>query len=163
MDQKKLAETLRKIPLFAELDDSDFKVILQMERAFELYAPGDAIVREGDKTTSFFVILQGSAHVYKSGEVVARVNPPDFLGETGFILNEPRIATVQADTQVLTLTFTRENFTALPAKVREAIKDKIIKGLITRLSDVNAKVIELKNSREFNDGLVSQHTRSGCL
>ena len=69
--------------------------------------------------------------------------PSQFVGEVGFICNEPRSATVIAETDMLLMKIDNDSFQQLPDRVRSAIKDKIIFGLTQRAGQLSERLIEL--------------------
>jgi CRP/FNR family transcriptional regulator, cyclic AMP receptor protein len=59
------AEVLRRVPLFADLSDTEIKFLA--ERAVpRRYAPGELIFSEGDPCPGLFVIESGNVRVFKS-------------------------------------------------------------------------------------------------
>lgn len=150
MDNAKLLEILGRITLFKELDDKERKLILTMPKAFEVFSAGEAIVREGEREACFYILLTGIANVYVNGQELATLLPPQFVGEVGFICNEPRIATVVAKEQVMAMRIDSDGFAKLPGSIRERIKDKIIAGLVARLKEGNQSLTLLKSRPKFN-------------
>ena len=70
-----------------------------------LFAAGEAIVRQGDRGSSMFVVLRGNVMVTlePSGQQVATITSGGFFGEMSMLTGDPRTATVRAvdDVQVL--------------------------------------------------------------
>jgi small-conductance mechanosensitive channel/CRP-like cAMP-binding protein len=60
------------------------------------FAPGEAIVREGEASTALFVLANGTAEVTRDRESVGTLSAGDVLGEIAFLTNKPRTATVRA-------------------------------------------------------------------
>ncbi|MCC2603926.1 cyclic nucleotide-binding domain-containing protein [Planctobacterium marinum] len=149
MDNVKLLDILGRIPLFNDLSESDRKVIVAMPKAFDVFSAGDVIVREGEKEACFYILLTGIAKVFLNGQELATLRPPQFVGEVGFICNEPRIATVIAKEQVMAMKLDAANFSKLPGAIREAVKDRIIAGLIARLSDGNQSLMLLRSRNKY--------------
>lgn len=150
MESIKLLEILGRITLFKDLDEKERKIILTMPKAFEVFSAGDAIVREGEREACFYILLTGVADVYLNGQELARLYPPQFVGEVGFICNEPRIASVVAKEQVMAMRLDASSFAKLPITIRERIKDKIIAGLVNRLSEGNQTLSLLKQRPKFS-------------
>jgi CRP-like cAMP-binding protein len=90
---------LRRIPLFAGLDDAELGRLAAVAETVEL-APGAVIIREGDAGDSLFVVLTGELAVTKrSGKVevpLAVVGPGEVQGELAVLEGRPRTATVRA-------------------------------------------------------------------
>ena len=69
------------------------------------YAPGEIIIKEGDTTDDFFIILSGKAEIIKKNPYSQEVSlgilePGEVFGELGIILGLPRQATVRAKTNL---------------------------------------------------------------
>ena len=86
---------LRKIPLFAGLEDDDLEVVTAFadERSV---SEGEVLVREGDFSWDLIAIEEGTAEVQRGGEPVATLGPGDFFGEVGVLQNQMRAASVVA-------------------------------------------------------------------
>jgi CRP-like cAMP-binding protein len=83
---------------------------------------GEALVRQGDPSDSFFIIHHGNLVVTRRDElgkekIIDRRAAPTVIGETGFFTGKPRIATVCADGgPVLHSRFPGEEFRKLREK-----------------------------------------------
>lgn len=98
------------IPLFAGFSQEEFEDFTKVMIVHTL-TPGAAVVREGDKGKSIYIIASGSVKVFTtllSGEQVelAKLWPSEFFGEISFLTGKPRTATVETleDTVVLEVT-----------------------------------------------------------
>jgi CRP-like cAMP-binding protein len=95
------ADTIGKVPIFADLDQRDLK---RLADAFKerRYAAGQTVAREGDTGAGFFVIGEGTASVSVEGEERASLGPGDYFGEIALIDPEARrTATLTADTDMV--------------------------------------------------------------
>lgn len=134
LDRGKVTQILKRIPLFKKLSETEINMILDMPKSYLTFTEGEVIMEENEKDDSFFILLHGEAAVWRKERVIATVSPPNFLGEVGFIVGDPRIATVTANSDhVVAMKITAYNFKALNSHIRECIKDKIIEGLVLRL------------------------------
>ena len=97
-----LETILTSIPMFRHLG------VRQRARLAQLfcrrtYQPGAVIVRQGDTSMSFYVVLAGKVRVvrHSAGDTVDIVEegPGSFFGEMGVIDDLPRAATVMALTE----------------------------------------------------------------
>ncbi len=111
--------------MFKDLAPANWELILQMPKAFEVCNQGQALIKEGGYEPFFYIILSGQALVYHRHHQIGQIEcPSQFVGEVGFICNEPRSATVIAETDMVLMKIDSDSFQQLPDRVRSAIKDK---------------------------------------
>jgi CRP/FNR family transcriptional regulator, cyclic AMP receptor protein len=93
-------ETLRNVPLFAELDERELDQLARQmhERRFP---EGADVTSEGAGGAGFFVIAEGNADVAVGGEHRASIGPGDFFGEIALIDTGVRSASITATTELL--------------------------------------------------------------
>jgi small-conductance mechanosensitive channel/CRP-like cAMP-binding protein len=98
------AELLAGVDLFATLS-SEARLSLSRSASDNLFAAGEAIVRQGDHGSSMFVVLKGAVRVVlePSGQEVASIAAGGFFGEMSMLTGEPRSATVRAVSDVQAL------------------------------------------------------------
>lgn len=75
---------------------------------------GDFVFSQGDAPDNFYIILDGQVKVFrKKGKKVHHVHilgPGDYFGEQALMFNHPRVASVQAETDVLLLRLAQDQF-----------------------------------------------------
>ena len=93
-------ETLRKVQLFAELDEKELEQLARQmhERRFP---EGADVTSEGAGGAGFFVIAEGNAEVAVGGEHRASLGPGDYFGEIALIDTGIRSASITAATDLL--------------------------------------------------------------
>jgi CRP/FNR family transcriptional regulator, cyclic AMP receptor protein len=91
-----MAESLREIPLFADLSKRDMKRLVESMHE-QSFRAGDAVVAEGDGGIGFFVILEGSARVNQGGMDRGTLVAGDYFGEMALIDGDDRAASVVAE------------------------------------------------------------------
>ncbi len=79
----------------SELERSLSPVMFRSPRRRSL-APGEALIRQGERGVDLYFVLDGVFEVDVDGEVVAEVGPGAVLGEHGFLENGERTATLTA-------------------------------------------------------------------
>ena len=96
---------LKKIPVFADLDDEQLGHIAAL--AAEVSVPaGKELVREGDYSYDVLAIEEGTASVDRHGEHIADLGPGDVVGEMGVLERSQRNATVISTSPMLLVTLT---------------------------------------------------------
>jgi len=93
-------EMLGTAPLFAELSSDERRRLAELSQT-RLYAPDEAIIREGEAGEEMFVILRGHVSVSMQPSDAERVSinrlgPGDFFGEMSLVRGAKRSATVHA-------------------------------------------------------------------
>jgi small-conductance mechanosensitive channel/CRP-like cAMP-binding protein len=105
------ASRLGAIDLFAPLSVEQ-RLDLSRTAQEQIYAAGEAIVRQDDSSKSMYVILSGRARVLlePSGQEVATIDAGGFFGEMSMLTGDPRTATVRAIDDVRVLEITPQRF-----------------------------------------------------
>ena len=106
------AESLASIPLFANLSDRQLRKIAKRSSEHR-YDAGTVMVREGGRTQTLFVIIEGTAKVIKNERIIARRSAGDVFGEISMIDLRPRAATVTAETPMVCLTLEHDDVRTL--------------------------------------------------
>ena len=95
-----LADELKQVPLFADLDQRQLRNLAKSFRE-RLYEPGGTVVREGQMSgVGFFTVSEGEAEVTIDGRRVQTLGPGDAFGELALISQRERVATVTAITRL---------------------------------------------------------------
>jgi CRP-like cAMP-binding protein len=93
-------DDLRKVPLFAELDNRQLKKLASRFRE-RTVAPGTKVTTEGEMSgVGFFVVASGEASVNVGGKDVTTLGPGDHFGEIALVSEAARTATVTATTEL---------------------------------------------------------------
>jgi len=99
-------ERLNGVSIFAPLSDAETQKLAHASRV-RVFAPGESIVRQGQKGNSMFIIHRGTVDVQikEDGKPksLRKLREGDFFGEISLLTGEPRSATVLAEeeTEVL--------------------------------------------------------------
>jgi CRP-like cAMP-binding protein len=87
---------------------------------------------EGERGREFFVLLDGSADVFKGDKLINKMKQGDFFGEIALVTKMPRTATVTATSNVRVLVINERDFAALLKRspevgrgVAEALAERI--------------------------------------
>ena len=118
----KVVGTMGQSPLFQGLSGEQVAKMAEVVPVVR-YDPGEVLIREGDPSDSFFIVLNGAASVQvhrKEGEPpaqVARLQQQDIIGEMGVLLDTPRTATVVADGPLVVVEFKSNAFFKLFSQI----------------------------------------------
>jgi len=150
-------EFINKIPLFQNLS------LETLERLGELleernYAAGATVFYENSLGDFLYVIKEGSLEVVKtvdehSEEVLTTLGPGDFFGEMGILENEPRSATVRAQSESVLLFISKNNFDRfmyespeITLELASALSARLRQANARRISQLHQKNLELEKA-----------------
>jgi CRP/FNR family transcriptional regulator, cyclic AMP receptor protein len=144
MDLKK---TLRLVPLFASLKDTELQSIVDLAFTRE-YKKDQPILREDDASSeAMFAILAGQVKVTINGPdgreaILAILEEGDFFGEMSVIDGEPRSATVRA-TMPTTLVIIRRKDLLDKLSQTPALAQAVLIEFSKRLRKANRQIYNL--------------------
>jgi CRP-like cAMP-binding protein len=169
-------ETLRQVPLFANLNDEECG---QIARAVETkhFQPGEEVLQQGGTCRNLWIVLEGECDVVKrAGDsptapevVLATLGPLENFGEMSFYQAAPHAAAVRARTELKVLRLTREAYSNLVEhgdgaafKLAYNTVESLAKRLrqmdewVARLLTENAKKDRAAEWRGFRDKLFKE-------
>jgi len=127
----------KKISLFQDLDENEIKQVVKCA-VLRSFAAGSVIISEGAAGDSMFIMVEGEVEITKRLGLVLDGETPNeriiislkaeegvCFGEMSLLENEPRSATVTAQTDCLLMEIGREDFM----------------GLIRQNSDMGCKIL----------------------
>jgi CRP/FNR family transcriptional regulator len=140
------AEVLRRVPLFADLSDTEIKFLA--ERAVpRRYAAGELVFTEGDECPGLFVIDSGNVRIFKSSaggreQVLAIEKPGNSIAELPVFDggNFPASASAVDDAQLLFVS--KQDFHSL-CLVHPKVALKVLRVVGTRLRGLVGIIEEL--------------------
>lgn len=147
-----ISKRLAKVELFQELTKEElflFMPVVEMES----FPAGHAIVKEGEKGDSMYIVNKGDVEIQKktlNGDPYTCDYLPEslhlFFGEFSLLDNDVRSATVRAVTDVEVYTIRREPFETYCEKNRVAgykIMKSLSKRLCRRLRKADSEILIL--------------------
>ena len=122
---------IRQVPLFSRCSRKELAEVASIADEIDLPA-GRVLMREGERGTEFFVLLDGSADVLRSGRKINKLGDGDFFGEIALVSRSERTATVTTSEPSRLLVITEQAFRALldhapqiQIRVLEALADRL--------------------------------------
>ena len=110
MDRK--LELLRSVPLFADLDAQSLDAVGVLAREVERPA-GTILMLEGEPGDDFYVLVDGTIRVERSGGTVRSMSAGGFLGEIALLEGGSRTATATCVDDCRLLVIQRHEFERL--------------------------------------------------
>jgi CRP/FNR family cyclic AMP-dependent transcriptional regulator len=138
-----VVDTLRTIPLFSQIRESDLERIAQAARE-RTYPKNSVILFEDDPGDALYVVVSGQVKVVLSAEdgreVILSVRAQgDFFGEMSLIDKEPRSAHVIAMEDSKLLVLRREDFQKILVEMPQ-IALGLLRAMCTRLRQADDKI-----------------------
>jgi len=112
--RREAVDALSAIPLWQNLPEARLLEIARAMRAQNV-SPGTAVVQQGERGDTFYVIARGAFDVYIDGAFVERLAPGDYFGEIALLTHAPRNASVIAHEPSRLFALGAETFNALLA------------------------------------------------
>ena len=125
------AALLAEVPFFEGFASDDLRRVVELSDEVRA-AEGTVLVDQGDPGAHCYVVLEGSANVYVSGEFVAAVDAGSTIGEMALVDHRPRTATVVAATDMTLLRFEAKAFRKLLDEMPKA-SERVMTLLHARL------------------------------
>lgn len=139
-----LLERVRRYPIMDRLEQEDLAAILPYLRENE-YSGGTVMLRQGQVSGSFHILLSGKADVYLERDIkvtVAKLERGHFFGEMSCLTGEAVSATVQAEGgAVRTLSMPRDGILLLMDR-SPSFRKQMIEAMIRRIGKSNERVVE---------------------
>jgi CRP-like cAMP-binding protein len=120
-------DRLRRLPGFAGCSDRELARILTLADVIDV-ASDHVLVREGDQTREFYVILAGRASVTREGKLLDIIGPGDYCGELASLDPSPRNATVSMVSDGTVLAMGQREFDTLVTELPQ-LSRRLLSGL----------------------------------
>ena len=124
-------EALSQIPLFSHLSSRQLRK-LRRSTVEQRYDADTMIVRQHSRTTTLFVLLEGSVKIVRDGRTISRRDPGEYFGEIALIDGRPRAASVIAESPVRCLALQQDELRKL-LMTDPDVSWSLLQSLATRL------------------------------
>lgn len=137
LESREQLEQLRRLSFFHDFSVAEIR---ELRRASEWreYETGDEIVREGEIDNRFYVIVSGHASVERNGGSVGILGPGDCFGETSYVSNVKRNATIRAGDGVQILSVSATLLEQVSTNCQLRFTRMFLDTLIQRLQGSNS-------------------------
>jgi CRP/FNR family transcriptional regulator len=127
---------LSQVPMFRSCSQEQLDHLVEMSTPVEA-VDGHEIIREGDPSDAFYVLMTGKTRVTRGGRTVAELSAGEYFGELGLFDPAPRSATVTAIGPVGLLSLTRDDFRRALDEM-PSIRDALLHGMAHLIHELNA-------------------------
>ncbi len=146
-------EHLRKAPLLRGLDYECLKLLAMLCRRIT-YITGDQLMVQGEDDGHAFLILSGQVNgIYTEGDtsrVIRQYEPGMFVGGCALLGKLPRLFTLQATEETMTLRLNREEFQKTLQQFPAGIS-KITANLVAELVEWDRSLLDIQSIEEMTD------------
>jgi CRP-like cAMP-binding protein len=125
------SDVLKKVPLFAGLDDRELGQIAATMRE-RRFSSGDTVTQEGAGGAGFFIVEAGEADVSVEGEQRGTIGAGDYFGEIALLTGSDRTATITAKSDMVCWGMTPWDFRPL-VESNSAIAWKLLTAMAEKL------------------------------
>jgi CRP-like cAMP-binding protein len=122
----------RKIPLFNEFSDTELEEVLRIG-AWEMYGPGETIIKEGLDDYSFCILMTGNVVMRKGGRDLTTLQPGDCFGEMDYLARSRRTASISALNDVRILRINETQMEQALDSVQARFNKVFLQTLVRRL------------------------------
>lgn len=112
---------------------------------FEIYNPGDVIIRQGDRADYVFNLTEGSAEVVVDGVTVGGIEEGEIFGAMAVLTNADRTATVMAKTRCSVVKVPKDQFADLIKSNPTTIHTLLI-DMANSIVNLNEQLVGLRGS-----------------
>lgn len=110
---------------------------------FEVYEPGDVIIRQGERADYVFNMSAGVAEVIVDGVTVGRIGEGEIFGAMAALTHADRSATVRAKTKCSVVKVPKEQFTEL-IKSNPATIHSLLIDMANSIVNLNEQLVGLR-------------------
>ena len=125
------SDVLKKVPLFAGLDDRELDQIAATMRE-RRFSSGDTVTQEGAGGAGFFIVEEGEAEVSVEGQERGTIGAGDYFGEIALLTGSDRTATITAKSDMVCWGMTPWDFRPL-VESNNAIAWKLLTAMAEKL------------------------------
>ena len=143
---------LASLELFAPLTDEERQALATRLKPVP-FAPGEALIRQGEHAESLYVLARGNLEVYNEAPGAPRarlasVAAPAYVGEMGLLTGQPRRATVIAVSDALCYRLDKADFEAF-LNARPELAEELSHTVAAREAANSATLLALSAEARF--------------
>ncbi len=135
---------IEKIPFFQGLLPHQARQLLRTGQVKKFFK-SQALCHRGDNSTTMYVLLSGELVIKDDDIELARVTPPDIVGEMGVVTGQPRCATIEVAEEATLMLIGRIEFEALlktDTKMAAQIFRNMLDSICQKLRENNVQLVK---------------------
>jgi len=132
LDDQERYDTLRGLTFFHDFSHAEIRELLRAGD-WQTFVAGQDIVKEGELDDRFYVVVEGGVEVETNGQVVGTLNPGECFGETSYVRDALRTATIRARTDGVLLRVSSTLLETLSTSCQLRFNRVFLRSLIQRL------------------------------
>ena len=143
MENMSILPILKKIPLFAELNESDHAEIIQRIK-LEYFPAGQLLFSEGGLGDKLYILKRGAVKIFHPANEenpIATLGPNDFFGEMALVEDKPRSASAMTRDESEIFLLDRADFYDLILK-NQAMASRISEEFLNRIQENQRRASE---------------------
>lgn len=133
---------------FAEFAEMKVASVPPVPRQYS-FAPGDVILREGERGKEVFLLVEGGASVSVHGTPVGEVRESEIFGALAALTERTRTATVTATKATVCIAFGKDEFRDF-LRANATLMEKIFEDFARALGDLNESVVKASSTKWRN-------------
>lgn len=145
IDDTRKFQLLRKLAFFEDFGEIELWQALRITR-WANFPKGKVLIQEGDIGNSFFVIVKGTAKVFKDKKLLGVLNQGEPFGEMVCVEEKamPRTGTVVADTDIVVAKISKDSLLQAPDSLQLRFSRALLRILANRLTTTARLYIKSK-------------------
>jgi serine/threonine protein kinase len=132
LDDQERYDTLRGLTFFHDFSHGEIRELLRAGD-WQKFDAGQDIVKEGELDDRFYVVASGMVEVETNGKVVGTLGPGECFGETSYVRDAMRTATIRASTDGVLLRVSSTLLETLSTSCQLRFNRVFLRSLIQRL------------------------------
>lgn len=139
-NQSEKVQHLSEVPMFRQLSQAQLRRLAKHVDEVTV-DEGKVLAREGSKERELLIVVDGQATVRRNDRKIAQLSVGDVIGEMSLVDDEPRSATVTADSDMTLLVIASREFQPLLEDVPGMAKG-IMKAMAKRLRVADSQLVD---------------------
>ncbi|CAD2113975.1 CAMP-dependent protein kinase regulatory subunit, putative [Plasmodium vinckei petteri] len=113
-------DILKQVTVLKDMDPYERSKVADCLKS-KTFKTGDIIINEGEQGDTFYILIDGKATALKSDQVIKTYAKGDYFGELALLRNQPRAATVKAESTCQVVYLERKGFKRLLGPIEKIL------------------------------------------